>query len=242
MSFGASRRQPYDHSLDAKRAVVDEVSNARLGYLPVRSLMWPSFERVEAELSKIGHGKDGLLIDVRENGGGFTADHLLTCLCQPVHAVTVPRGGGSGYPQERLVYARWDKPIVVLCNQNSFSNAEIFSHAIRNLRRGRLVGVQTAGGVISTGGRGIMGIGFLRLPFRGWFVAATGEDMELNGCEPDIALWNPPDGEDLQLDVAVETLLEEVAAEKARQRVKILPAAERRLRAPSEVPTEGSGE
>ena len=64
-----------------------------------------------------------------ENGGGFTTDHLLTCLTQPVHAYTIPRGGGVGYPQGRMVYARWHKPIVVLCNHNSFSNAEIFAHA-----------------------------------------------------------------------------------------------------------------
>ena len=186
---------------------------------------WSSFERFEAELYKVGHGKDGLVIDVRDNGGGFTADHLLTCLTQPVHAVTIPRGGGQGYPQGRMVYARWGKPIVVLCNQNSFSNAEIFSHAIRNLERGRLVGVQTAGGVISTGGRSIMGLGFLRMPFRGWFVTSTGRDMELNGCKPDVEIWPQPEewtrGEDRQLAKAVEMLVEDVAAYAARERPRI---------------------
>ena len=49
-------------------------------------------------------------------------------LTQPSHAITVPRGGGVGYPQDRAVYATWRKPIVVLCDLNSFSNAEIFSH------------------------------------------------------------------------------------------------------------------
>ncbi|MBI3461807.1 MAG: hypothetical protein HY000_01935 [Planctomycetes bacterium] len=39
---------------------------------------------------------------------------------------------GPGYPQDRRVYATWDKPVVVLCNQNSFSNTEIFSHAIKS--------------------------------------------------------------------------------------------------------------
>ena len=60
-----------------------------------------------------------MVIDVRENGGGSTTDHLLTILTQPRHAITVPRGGTQGYPQDRMVYARWDKPVVVLCNQNS---------------------------------------------------------------------------------------------------------------------------
>ena len=48
-----------------------------------------------------------------------------------------------GYPQDRQVYATWAKPVVVLCNRNSFSNAEIFSHAIKTLGPGRLVGVTT---------------------------------------------------------------------------------------------------
>ncbi|MHC4955814.1 MAG: S41 family peptidase [Planctomycetota bacterium] len=219
-SYGMVRRLLYDDWIDKNRAVVDKASDNRLGYLHVRGMNWSSFERFEAELYKVGHGKDGLLIDVRNNGGGFTADHLLTCLCQPSHAVTIPRGGGKGYPQGRLVYARWDKPIVVLCNQNSFSNAEIFSHAIRSLKRGRIVGVQTAGGVISTGGRSIMGFGYLRMPFRGWFVAPTGEDMELNGCRPDIEIWPEPEewtrGTDRQLAKAIEFLLEDVASYKAR--------------------------
>ena len=71
---------------------------------------------------------------------------------------------GPGYPHDRRVYATWNKPIVVLCNQNSFSNAEIFAHAIKTLQRGKLVGVPTAGGVISTGARTIMDVGVLRLP------------------------------------------------------------------------------
>src|SRR4029078_3356608 len=122
-----------------------------------------------------GRGGEGRGIDVREKGGGSTADHRLTALTQPVHAVTVPRGGTPGYPQDRKIYASWNKPIVVLCNQNSFSNAEIFSHAIKTLGRGKLVGLPTAGGVISTGATTIMDIGTLRLPTRGWYILDTGE-------------------------------------------------------------------
>ena len=162
-----------------------------------------SFYRFEQELYAVGAGKQGLIIDVRENGGGSTTDHLLTALTQPVHAITKPRGGGEGYPHDRKVYASWNKPIIVLCNQNSFSNAEIFSHAIKNLGRGQVVGVPTAGGVISTGGTSIMDLGFLRMPFRGWYLINDGEDMELNGAVPHHVLWPQPGempaGKDVQL-------------------------------------------
>ena len=83
-------------SASARRS--DRLSDGRLGYLHVRGMNWSSFERFEAELYKVGHGKDGLIIDVRDNGGGFTTDHLLTCLTQPRHAITVPRGGGPRLP------------------------------------------------------------------------------------------------------------------------------------------------
>ena len=121
----------------------------------------------------------------------------------PAHAITVPRGGIPGYPKDRKVYATWNKPIVVLCNQNSFSNAEIFSHAIKTLKRGKLVGVQTAGAVVSTGALPVMEAGTLRMPTRGWFTINDGEDMEKNGAMPHIVLWPEPcalpQGRDAQL-------------------------------------------
>src|SRR5688572_4750383 len=185
-----------------------------------------SFRKFEEELYDAGAGKEGLVIDVRENGGGSTADLLLTALTQPRHAIAVPRGGGPGYPQDRTVYATWNKPIVVMCNQNSFSNAEIFSHAVKNLKRGRLVGVPTAGGVISTGGTAIMDVGFLRMPFRGWYTINDGEDMERHGAAPDVIVWPQPGdmakGKDAQIEKAVEVLQADVKAWKERPQPKLM--------------------
>jgi tricorn protease len=178
-----------------------------------------SFLNFERELYNVGYGRDGLVIDVRDNGGGSTTDLLLTALTQPRHAITVPRGGGKGYPHDRKVFASWSKPIIVLCNQNSYSNAEIFSHAIKTLGRGKVVGVQTAGGVVSTGSATITDVGRIRVPFRGWFLVNDGEDMERNGCNPDVVIWplptEIPNGIDRQLEKAVELLAEDVAAEPA---------------------------
>jgi tricorn protease len=221
----------YEKWVKDNRKAVEEQSKGTLGYLHIRGMDFPSFYRFEEELYSAGAGKAGLVIDVRENGGGSTTDHLLTALTQPAHAITVPRGGGPGYPQDRRVYATWGKPIVVLCNQNSFSNAEIFSHAIKTLKRGKLVGTQTAGGVISTGGTSIMDIGFLRLPARGWFVLDTGEDMELNGAVPDHTVWpDPADfarGRDAQLAKAVEVLLDDVKQAEQKPKPKLRKATER---------------
>ncbi|MCP4609579.1 MAG: hypothetical protein GY845_12785 [Planctomycetes bacterium] len=231
ISYGATRSLLYEKWIRDNRKKVQEASDGMLGYVHIRGMNWPSFQKLERELYAEGAGKEGLVIDVRNNGGGFTTDHLLTMLCQPTHAITVPRGGGSGYPEDRRVYATWNKPIIVLCNQNSFSNAEIFSHAIKKLKRGKLVGIPTAGGVISTGGTQVMDVGFLRLPFRGWFVLPTGEDMELNGAVPDYIVWDSPgempSGKDVQLDKAIHVLLEDVTAWKARPIPLLKKASER---------------
>ncbi len=231
ISHGAARFLLYDHWVRGNQAKVKQASNDRFGYIHISGMDMPSFYDFERDLFAIAGGKEGLVIDVRENGGGSTADHLLTILTQPVHAITVPRGGGPGYPHDRMVYAPWSQPIVVLCNQNSFSNAEIFSHAIKTLKRGRLVGVPTAGGVISTGGTPIMDLGFLRMPFRGWYLLNDGEDMELNGAVPDFVIWPEPadmmQGVDQQLDKAVSVLDEDVKSWKSRPQPDLKKASER---------------
>jgi tricorn protease len=231
ITYGAARGLLYEHWVRANRAAVDKMSNGTLGYMHIQGMNMPSFYRFERELYEVGNGKDGIVIDVRENGGGSTADHLLTILTQPIHAITIPRGGEAGYPHDRKVYASWGKPIVMMCNQNSFSNAEIISHAVKGLKRGKLVGVPTAGGVISTGGTSILDIGMIRKPFRAWYIAETGQDMELNGAIPDHIIWPAPEewpaGIDRQLDKAIEVLMEDVAAEKAKPRPPLVPASQR---------------
>lgn len=231
ISYGSARTLLYDLWVRDTRAMIDRLSGGTLGYLHIQAMNQSSLYRFEEDLYAAGAGKAGLVIDVRNNGGGSTADHLLTALTQPVHSITVARGGSPGYPQDRKIYATWSKPIVVLCNQNSFSNAEIFSHAIKTLGRGQLVGVPTAGGVISTGATTIMDVGTLRMPTRGWFIVGTGQDMELNGAVPHHVLWPKPGeqaaGKDTQVEKAVEVLMADVKKLAAAPKPKLLKATER---------------
>ncbi len=231
VSYTTARTLLADQWVKDNRQAVDKASHGTLGYLHIPAMDWPSFQQFQADLYAAGAGKDGLIIDVRENPGGFTTDHLLTALMQPQHGITVPRGGGPGYPQDRTVYATWTKPVTVLCNQYSGSNAEIFSHAIKNLKRGQLVGVTTMGAVISTGSAQLMDAGVLRLPHRGFFVLQTGEDMELNGAVPDHPVWPEPGqlprGEDPQLSKAIEVLQRDVATWQKRPETRLRKASER---------------
>jgi tricorn protease len=231
ISYVGAQALLYEQWLQHNRKLVADASKGKLGYLHISQMAMPNFRKFEEELVSEGAGKDGLVIDVRENPGGSITDHLLTALTQPVHAITVPRGGTPGYPLDRKVYISWHKPIVVLCNQNSGSNAEIFSHAIKTLKRGQLVGVPTAGAVISTGAAPILDVGLLRLPTRGWFLLSDGEDMEKNGAVPNHMLWLEPGklpaGRDAQLLKAIEVLQTDVQTWRDRPQPKLRKSTER---------------
>ena len=104
----------------------------------------------------------------------------------------------------------WSKPIVVLANENTGSNGEIFSHAIKTLKRGKLVGRETGGGVIGTYDNALLDLGSFRDARYGWFLL-DGTDMENHGAEPDFPVpLTPADevrGVDPQLETAVRELL-----------------------------------
>lgn len=223
---GMVRRMWIEHN----RTAVSTLSSNRLGYINIERMQLPNLRQFEREVYAEGFGKDGLMIDVRNNPGGFISDHLLSILCHPRHATTVPRGGEPSYPTDYVGEAAWDKPIVVLCNQKSGSNSEIFSHAIKALGRGKLVGVPTQGAVISTPEVRILDLGTMNIPHRGWFTR-DGQDMELNGAVPDYVVWPMPGeipaGKDRQLEKGVEVLLEEVAAAQARPVPPLIRASER---------------
>ncbi len=216
----------YEKWVQDRREMTERLSRGRLGYLHIRAMGWTSFERFERELTAAGLGKEGIVIDVRFNGGGWTTDMLMTVLDVAQHAYTIPRGAAENlqrdhrkfrehYPfGERLPYAAWTKPSIALCNENSYSNAEIFSHAYKNLGLGTLVGTPTFGAVISTGGRGLLNGAFVRMPFRGWYVRATDENMEFSPAVPDLIVHNSLDGrakgKDAQLERAIALLLEQL--------------------------------
>ena len=216
----------YEQWVRERQRLTEEYSGGRLGYIHIRGMNMPSFERFERELMASGLGKEGIVIDVRFNGGGWTTDYLMTVLNVRQHAYTIPRGAAgnlekentkyrSYYPfSERLPLTSWTKPSVAMCNETSYSNAEIFSHAYKTLDIGTLVGKPTFGAVISTGGFGLMDGSFIRMPFRAWYVKATGENMEHGPAVPDVIVDNAPDskakGEDPQLRKAVDVLLGQI--------------------------------
>ncbi len=215
------RQARYVQWVRERRAMVDRLSGGKLGYIHIQGMNMPSLEEFERDLYAAGHGKEGLLIDVRNNGGGSTTDYLMAILEVRRHAWTLPRGGDpavKGYPQDRLPLPAWTRPAALLCDQASYSNAEIFSWAFKTLKRGPVVGMPTFGAVISTGGARLVDGSFVRLPRRGWYVAGSDVNMEHHGCPPDVLVPQPPEQDlsadaDAQLERAVEVLLSDLPAD-----------------------------
>ncbi len=223
-------RDLYNDWVESRKKLTDRYSNGRLGYIHIQGMNWSSFERFERELAASGQGKEGIVIDVRYNGGGWTTDYLMAVLNVDQHAYCVPRGAADNlqkehkefrkhYPfGERLPFYAWNRPSVALCNSNSYSNAEIFSHAYKTLGLGTLVGTPTFGAVISTGANGLLDNSYIRLPFRAWYVEATDENMEHGPAVPDIIVHNAPGSRakdtDAQLKKAVEVLLKQIDSQQ----------------------------
>ena len=232
VSDAAIGRLAYQATQTRNAKLVDEWSGGRLGYIHIEGMAQPALDEFERDLYAACDGKDGLLIDVRNNGGGWTADRLLASICSPIHAYTVPRGADpkhtDGYPQDRLFIQRFTGPVNMLCNEKSFSNAEIVAHAFKTLQRGTLVGMPTYGGVISTGSASLLDGTTVRMPTRGWYLL-DGKDMEMNGAVPDILVTQAPQDEsansDRQLRAAVENLLQRTPKSSAAQSIPIAPNA-----------------
>jgi tricorn protease len=192
----------------AKRQVA--LSKPDVTYLFVPNMNRDTLKQLEIDIYQASLGSKGLILDFRNNGGGREADRMLNLFCQPAHSYTIPRDGPQGYPIDRRPAPAWNGPLVVLCNQNTYSNAEIFCHAVKSSNRAPLVGTATAGGVISAVNAVIPDVGTLQIPFRGWYHAGNGRNLDMNGAQPDHPVDLTPADEDAardpQLDKAIEVL------------------------------------
>lgn len=199
---------------NAKR--VAELSGGKFGYIHIPSMDQPGLDRFVRALYSDCFDKEAIVLDVRYNGGGFTHDQVLNYLTGKEHTLFRPREGGEGLvlrPYDR----KWTKPLVLLINNQSYSDAEIFPSAFRTMGLGKLVGQPTGGFVIATSSVSLIDGSFLRLPRIGVYTA-KGINMEKEGVVPDILVEPHPEqlakGIDVQLDKAVETVQKDVIAWK----------------------------
>src|SRR5205085_7126493 len=160
--------------------------------------------------------KEAIVLDVRYNGGGFTHDQVLNYLGGREHTFFRQRDGGQGVVM-RSFDRKWTKPLVLLINNRSFSDAEIFPSAFRTLGLGKLVGQPTGAQVIGTYSVRLIDGSIFRIPRIGVY-NMEGANMERSSVIPDILVEQSPDqlanGVDPQLDRAVDVLQKDVVAWK----------------------------
>ena len=206
----------YDRWVAKNAEEVSKQSNGKLGYVHIPSMDDAGLEVFMRSLYSDNFDKDGLIIDVRYNGGGFTHDQVINYLTGKEHTLFRQRDGGEGFVL-RNFDRKYAKPVTVLINNRSYSDAEIFPHAFRASGLGKVVGQATGGLVIGTGSTRLVDGSQFRIPRIGVFTN-KGENMDKVGVKPDFPVEITPDdwknGVDSQLNKAVEVVGAEVAAKK----------------------------
>ena len=178
-----------------------------LAYVHLTGMNPENLQKIVAYLSGPAKDKAGLVLDVRNNGGGHLHNQLMDIFNRQPFGQYRPRNGKEAWEPGLT----WTKPVVLLINERSFSDAEVFPAAFKSVNRGPVIGVRTPGGVIGTHDIQLSDGSTLRIPTVGWF-RTNGENMEGNGCEPDVevplTVEDEQAGRDPQLGKAIETLRE----------------------------------
>jgi tricorn protease len=191
--------------VEHRKETVDQLTNGEIGYLHIKAMDAPSLEKFQEDLIA-NRGKKALIIDQRFNGGGGIDQELLQILNQRKE-YQLTRGRDS-VDVPRPVQAFFG-PMVVLQNERSASDAEMFPDGFRRLGLGKLVGVPTMGAVIGTGAYTLLDGSSLRTPGSGVYTSA-GENLENFGVQPDVWIDNGPAdflaGHDRQVEKAIEVL------------------------------------
>jgi carboxyl-terminal processing protease len=194
-----------------------------VGYLSIRTFSDRSLsEHLERELAWFNaQGVQGLVLDLRGNPGGLgLVGAQAGGLLLPAGSELMTEVNRSGRRTSRFVVGQqqWTGPLVVLVDRGSASMSEILAAALQE-HGVPIVGQRTAGAVagsqffpLGDGSALQVTISHVETP--------GGRDLNRLGVEPDMALprvrgEQPPSGQDLQLDAALQ-LVHEIAREGGR--------------------------
>lgn len=210
-SPGAERQLVYRNWVESRRVRVDELSDGRLGYVHIASMSSGALDQLIFDLDQLNHAKEGVVIDVRNNNGGFVNVYAIDIFSRRNYFTMESRASDVRAPSRvRLGQRALLAPTVLITNQHTLSDGEDFTEGYRTLELGQVVGEPTAGWIIYTGSRGLVDGTSVRMP--GTEVRdLRGEVMELNPRPVDVEVeratgeWHR--GVDTQLERAVEVLL-----------------------------------
>ncbi len=200
----------YDEWIDNNQKRVDQKTNNRVAYHCMKNMGGPELEKFLIDMTQDLYKKDALILDLRYNTGGNVHDEVLKFLSQRAYLNWKYREGKlTSQPN----FAPSDKPLILLTNEQSLSDAEMTAQGFKALKLGKIIGTGTYRWIIFTSGAGLVDGSFVRLPGWGCYTL-DGKDLEMTGVEPDI--YVPMNFEDRlnkrdpQLDRAIEEILKQL--------------------------------
>jgi len=199
----------YDQWIENNQKRVDEKSNKRIAYACMKNMGESELNNFIITMTEQLNNRDALILDLRYNTGGNVHDEVLRFLSQRSYLQWKYR---EGQLTKQSNFAPSDKPIILLTNEQSLSDAEMTSAGFKALKLGKIVGNETYHWIIFTSGAGLVDGSFVRLPSWGCYTL-EGKDLEMNGVQPDIKVINTFEdkinGRDPQLDRAIDEITKE---------------------------------
>jgi Tol biopolymer transport system component/C-terminal processing protease CtpA/Prc len=203
----------YRQWVEQNREYVARTSNGRLGYVHMFDMSSASLSQLYVDLDAENHARDGVIVDIRNNNGGFVNVYAIDVLARRGYLTMTLRGLNASPARTVLGQRALERPTILVTNQHSLSDAEDFSEGYRTLRLGQVIGEPTAGWIIYTWNQSLIDGTTFRLP-RMKITANDGSVMEGNPRPVDIEVSRPMGesltGKDSQLDVAVKELLKQL--------------------------------
>jgi tricorn protease len=200
----------YRDWVDRNRQYVQEMSEGRIGYLHIPDMGGGGLVAFGRTFYPQIQAK-ALVVDIRDNGGGFVSQMIIQRLNRRVWAFMRPRHGVTErYPQKSL-YGH----MAVLIDHHAGSDGDIFPESFRLNEMGPLIGTRTWGGVVGIrGDKPFVDFGMSTQPEFAWWEPKRGWSLENAGVSPDIEVMITPQdrlaGRDPQLDKAIEVLMEKL--------------------------------
>ena len=197
----------YRDWVEANRQAVHDASDGRIGYVHIPEMGPTGFGEFFRNYFA-DHSREGLIVDVRFNGGGHVSQLLLHRLARKPLGYAFPRWGGTRtYPSDCV-----SGPIVGLTNELAGSDGDIFTHNFRVMNLGPMIGKRTWGGVVGICHLHTLVDGSIATqPEVAFWFNDVGFDVENYGAEPDIEVELPPGvhhgGDDPQLRAAIDEAL-----------------------------------
>ena len=209
------RNLVYRQWVEQKRAYVATISGGRLGYVHMFDMSEGALSQLYLDLDAENHARAGVVIDVRNNNGGFVNMYALDVFSRQNYLTMTSRGGPSVPGRRQLGQRALGAPTILVTNQHSLSDAEDFTEGYRALKLGKVVGEPTAGWIIYTSNQPLIDGTVVRLP-RTRVEDSSGKAMEQVPRPVDIQVKRPVgesySGRDAQLDTAAQELLKQLGS------------------------------